>query len=128
MENAMTPVLADLKHRLEAERERLRSEIAEVAALPAEYRPTRESYYGNHLADTATDTFEEEKALALEAHLLGMLTKVEDALTRFASGTYGSCDICGQAIVPERLEALPYATTCMRCSAPTRRTRVAGRA
>jgi len=123
----MMPVLADLKHRLEAERERLRSEIAAVAARPAEYRPTRESYYGNHLADTATDTFEEEKALAIEAHVCGMLTQVEEALTRIANGTYGICESCGQPIAPERLEALPYATTCVRCSTPTRRTRLAGR-
>ena len=117
------PSLDALRLRLEEERARLRSEIAGVAEQPAEYRPTRESYYGNHLADEATDTFEEEKALALEAHLTGLLAEVDEALRRFDEGTYGICTACGQPISPERLEALPYATRCVKCSAPARRAR-----
>lgn len=109
------PTLDALKLRLEEERARLRDEIARVADRPAQYRPTVDSYYGNHLADAGTDTFEEEKALALEAHLQGILSKVEVALRRFEQGTYGICDECGEPIPPERLEALPYATTCLRC-------------
>jgi len=112
------PSLDALKVRLEQERDRLRSEIRAAARLPAEYRPTVESYYGNHLADAGTDTFEEEKALALEAHLAGLLGKVEDALRRFAEGTYGICENCGQPIPLERLEALPYAATCLACRPP----------
>src|SRR5579883_2551964 len=117
------PSLDALKVRLEQERDRLRSEIRAAASLPAEYRPTVESYYGNHLADAGTDTFEEEKALALEAHLAGLLGKVEDALRKFENGTYGICSECGQAIDPARLEALPYATTCLKCSTPARKAR-----
>ncbi|HLH72507.1 MAG TPA: TraR/DksA C4-type zinc finger protein [Chloroflexota bacterium] len=117
------PSLDSLRQRLEEERTRLRNEIAELAERPSEYRQTRESYYGNHLADEATDTFEEEKALALEAHLAGLLGKVEDALRKFENGTYGICSECGQAIDPARLEALPYATTCLKCSTPARKAR-----
>lgn len=112
------PTLDALKLRLEEERARLQAQISALADLPAEYRPTVDSYYGNHLADTGTETFEEEKALALEAHLQGLLSKVEEALRRFEEGTYGICEECGQPIPPERLEALPYATTCVRCQQP----------
>ncbi|HVC35753.1 MAG TPA: TraR/DksA C4-type zinc finger protein [Chloroflexota bacterium] len=115
------PSLDLLKLRLEEERARLQSQIAVVAARPAEDRPTVDSYYGNHLADAGTDTFEEEKSLALEAHLVGMLSKVEEALRRFEQGTYGICEECGQPIPPERLEALPYATTCLKCRQPVAR-------
>lgn len=115
------PSLDALRLRLENERTRLRTEIAAVADRPAEYRPTVESYYGNHLADAGTDTFEEEKALALEAHLVGLLGQVDEALRRFEQGTYGICEECGQPIPPERLEALPYATTCLKCRPPTAR-------
>jgi DnaK suppressor protein len=110
------PVLADVRKRLEAERDRLRAEIAEASARPATFSASVDSYYGNHLADTASDMFEEEKALALEAHLSGLLAKVEAALERIEHGTYGICERCGQPIEPERLEALPYATTCLACS------------
>ena len=110
-----------LRRRLEEERARLQAEVAVVTARPGEFRPTIESYYGNHLADAGTETFEEEKALALEAHLMGLLGKVEEALRRFDEGTYGICQECGQPIPPERLEALPYATTCLKCRQPTAR-------
>src|SRR5712692_5942611 len=102
----MMLVLDQIKDRLEEDKRRLEGEIAEVATVPAEFRPTRDSYYGNHLADTATDTFEEEKALALEAHLTGLLNKVEVALDRLEHGAYGICQNCGQRIAAERLAAL----------------------
>jgi len=121
------PTLDELRQRLEAERDRLKGEIDEVAMRPAEYRPTHDSYYGNHLADVGSDMFEEEKAIAMEAHLMGMLQKVNDALERFENGTYGICQECRKPIAPERLEALPYATTCVSCSAP-KKARAAGRA
>lgn len=37
------------------------------------------------------------------------------ALDRIAQGTYGTCIRCGGAIVPARLEILPYAETCVDC-------------
>jgi RNA polymerase-binding transcription factor DksA len=122
------PIPVEVKSKLEAERDRFRAELAEVASQPATFSASVDSYYGNHLADTASDMFEEEKALALEAHLSGLLAQVEAALERVASGTYGVCDQCGQPIAPERLEALPYATTCLACSASSKKAGAAPRA
>jgi RNA polymerase-binding transcription factor len=45
------------------------------------------------------------------------LRDVEYALSRIDAGTYGSCEVCGAAIPPERLEAVPHATTCVDCAA-----------
>jgi RNA polymerase-binding protein DksA len=119
------PVPEQLKQRLEDDKRRLEVEIADVAARPNEYRETEDSFYGNHLADSATETFEEEKAVALEAHLCGLLNQVESALSRMANGTYGICESCGKPIAIERLEALPYATTCLACASNGKRTRAA---
>ncbi|MFL6127197.1 TraR/DksA C4-type zinc finger protein [Actinophytocola sp.] len=33
-----------------------------------------------------------------------------------AAGTYGTCTRCGSPIAPERLDALPATTTCIRCA------------
>jgi DnaK suppressor protein len=44
------------------------------------------------------------------------LHDVEYALSRFDAGTYGSCEVCAGAIPLERLEAIPHATTCVRCA------------
>lgn len=43
------------------------------------------------------------------------LASVEEALDRIHRGTYGVCVICGRNIAAARLQALPYATTCIRC-------------
>ncbi|WP_413771733.1 TraR/DksA family transcriptional regulator [Psychrobacter sp. ENNN9_III] len=42
------------------------------------------------------------------------LIYVENALSRIENGTYGECEVCGEPIEEKRLEALPYATLCMK--------------
>ncbi len=71
---------------------------------------------GNHMADDASEVFEQTKNLALKSHLERKLEQVEFAIQRVEKGTYGICDKCGKTISPERLEALPYATTCVDCA------------
>jgi len=39
----------------------------------------------------------------------------EHARDRFARGGYGVCEDCSRQIAPDRLEALPDATRCVRC-------------
>lgn len=43
------------------------------------------------------------------------LSEVEEALTAFEQGTYGTCRHCGEPIPSERLHALPHATSCTGC-------------
>ena len=110
-----------LRRQLEEQRQRLQQELRD---LDQQQEPTRDSRlareqtgYGNHMADDATQTFEDEKDLALKQHLEGMLAQVEEALHRFDLSTYGRCENCGQEIDPARLEAIPWATLCLRCKA-----------
>ena len=42
------------------------------------------------------------------------LAEVDRALTKLDEGSYGTCDVCGEPIAPERLEALPWAVRCVR--------------
>lgn len=44
------------------------------------------------------------------------LAELGRAADRLADGTYGRCRLCGGDIAPERLEALPAATTCIGCA------------
>jgi len=44
------------------------------------------------------------------------LEEIHKALTKIATGTYGSCDVCGRPIPWSRLEALPAAVTCRACA------------
>jgi RNA polymerase-binding transcription factor DksA len=44
------------------------------------------------------------------------LAAVDDAMDRMARGVYGRCATCEEQIPIERLEAMPEAVSCMRCS------------
>jgi RNA polymerase-binding transcription factor DksA len=46
----------------------------------------------------------------------GLFEQVEAALERIEAGTFGSCEECGRAISPERLDAVPYAPLCIECA------------
>ena len=65
--------------------------------------------------DLAQDYISLEQEAALLAIEQEQLAKIEDALQRLDDGTYGICLDCREPIPPERLEALPYATLCVRC-------------
>lgn len=43
------------------------------------------------------------------------IEQITAALNRVTQGTYGRCIRCGEPIAPARLEALPYAATCIDC-------------
>ena len=44
------------------------------------------------------------------------LAVIGEALSRMDDGAYGTCADCSQPIPPARLEALPYAVTCIGCA------------
>jgi RNA polymerase-binding transcription factor DksA len=67
----------------------------------------------NHMADTATETYERELDEGLEVDAREQLRQVEQALARIESGEYGRCEVCGKEIPPERLEAVPWTTLCI---------------
>ena len=96
---------------LVAEMQHIKMEIAEHARL-AQDRSTA----GNDVGDDASQISEVSKNLALKRHLEALLAQIEAAIRRIEQGVYGVCARCGQAINPERLEALPYATTCLGCA------------
>lgn len=66
-------------------------------------------------SDLADEYAERERDVALLAIEQDQLEHIKAALARIDDGTYGICLDCGEPISPERLEVLPYATTCIRC-------------
>lgn len=106
------------RKRLEDERARLQAELANMGVMMDEReRPG----YGTHMADSATEVFEQTKNLAVCQRLRQTLELVNKALDKMDKGIYGLCERCGQPIDPARLKALPYAVLCMSCQARAER-------
>ena len=73
--------------------------------------------YSNHIADDATDAFEQAVGVALHRKVESTLEEVGRALGKFDKGTYGLCEVCGARIDRARLEILPHAKCCLDCQA-----------
>ncbi len=97
------------------ERERL---IKELEDLKVNIKPADERREGSPFGkreEEATKAMELEKRLALEKQVSDSLAKVNRAIQKYETGTYGICDQCGKPIEPARLEALSYAALCLSC-------------
>lgn len=95
---------------LEAERDSLRAELAELGGLD----------YDANFADTSQVTAERGETEALANTLRETLEEVERALGKLDDGSYGKCEECGEEIAAARLEAMPAARYCIT-HASTRR-------
>jgi DnaK suppressor protein len=70
---------------------------------------------GDDEIDTGSKMALREHQLALLDGIRARREQVEYALRRLDEGNYGACDQCGDRIDPQRLEAFPAATSCVRC-------------
>lgn len=106
-----TPAIdtAAARSSLEAERRRLLQELGEPIESPGQMT------YGSQAA-AASHVFEQQRDLALRDRSRAELTKVDAALRKLDDGTYGRCESCGLPIAPERLEAIPWAPSCIDCA------------
>lgn len=70
-------------------------------------------------ADWSENAVESEGDEVLESMgnlALDEIRKIRAALSKVDAGTYGICEKCDEKIAAPRLEALPYATTCINCA------------
>ena len=73
-----------------------------------------------HDPEGATIAFERAQLSTQLAAAEAAIAEVDHALQRLAEGAYGRCEVCGQAIGRDRLEARPSATSCITCAAAGR--------
>ncbi len=66
------------------------------------------SVFSEHMADAATDSYDRDWALAMASSTQSALYEIDEALNRINNGTYGICEISGQPIESERLQAIPW--------------------
>ena len=110
--------LADLKKRLLDERSELQeqlSTIEEASFAASQSDLTGEvGGYDEENADAGTFTFERERDLSIENNVRDLMRKVDDALERMSSKTFGICAVCGNPIEKARVKALPYVELCIK--------------
>lgn len=104
-----------LYKRLKEERSHLMERLGELEARGKPQVERREGSPFGKREEEASEAFELEKRLSLERELKGTLAKIERALEKYETGTYGLCDSCGRPIELTRLEALPQASLCLKC-------------
>ena len=63
---------------------------------------------GQHTADAGSDAYDRDLALNLLSKEQDALYEIQDAIKRLERGVYGYCEISGERIVKERLEAIPF--------------------
>ena len=98
----------DYRQLLEDERRQLQSELSELG-----HGEGGGLDYDPNFADTSQVTAERGEAEALAGQLKESLEEVHAAITRLDDGSYGVCEVCGVAINPARLEAMPAARFCI---------------
>ncbi len=112
--------MGEFRQRLLALRARLRGDVNQLA--DAALKKSRSEANGDlssmpiHMADIGSDNFEQEFTLSLMENEGEALEKIESALERLEEGSYGKCEECGAKIPKSRLNAIPYATHCVKCA------------
>lgn len=67
------------------------------------------------LSDQATAEVDQNFELRLKERHQKLLKKIDEALDRMATNTYGICERCGDEIPFKRLKARPVTTLCIEC-------------
>ena len=67
------------------------------------------------VADHGSDAYERNVTLGLMEHDSKRIRQIDDALDAMTTGIYGACKHCADPIPLARLEALPFAATCVSC-------------
>jgi RNA polymerase-binding transcription factor len=108
---ARKDAMSSLRQILIRRRDALRQALAGDLSLLKELRQQN----SGDVIDAALDTAQDEISSQLAEVESRELTSIETALERMRKGDYGLCESCGEAIPLARLQALPYATTCIQC-------------
>ena len=104
-----------LEDELRSRQAYLRQEVREERADSESDRDRRRGREVQDRGDEAnTDQWRETNAAMID-HNEVELQGIQAALARIASGTYGLCVNCGEAIGFQRLRAWPLANRCVEC-------------
>ena len=113
----------------EKEYEPIKAKAAQADQLAAEAqqlaldRDEGDTQFDEEGGEGDTISVERERDLMLSASARQTVEEIDRALERIKNRKYGLCVPAGRRISVERLEALPYAETCVDCKARAERRR-----
>ena len=121
MATAMKPAEIDsFRQLLEGLRARLRGDLSqltdEALGTGQGENSGNLSHVPLHLADAATDNFDQEFDLSMIENEQETLNQIDEALGRIDAGTFGRCQECDGMVAKPRLQALPYTRLCIDCA------------
>ncbi len=97
-------VLSEQEDRLEAELTELTKSSGDIGSIS----------FGKRVGEGTSMAVDRLAAVSTQEQLMTMLADVRQARQHVADGTYGTCEVCGEAIPAGRLEARPWALQCIR--------------
>lgn len=83
-----------------------------IAAIEKDFKKGRSADF----AEQTTERENDEVLTEIRYEAKSELTLVHNAILQIEQGNYGRCVHCENIIHPERLLAIPYTTTCIKCA------------
>lgn len=108
-ERQMTDDYSTIQASLE---ERLRELLERASEIEDDLSQPGDDDWAENASESGGD---EVQSRVGQATFMG-IERIRKALAAIRNGTYGKCAGCQKPISPERLEALPEATKCVRCA------------
>lgn len=99
----------DIRRDLQRQRANLLLEAGDALTNPRQIEPFPD------LSDQASAEVDQNFVLRMKEREQKLLKKIDEALDRLATRTYGICERCGQEIPYKRLKARPVTTLCIEC-------------
>ncbi|HET8600134.1 MAG TPA: TraR/DksA C4-type zinc finger protein [Segeticoccus sp.] len=103
----------DIDELLAEREERLQRDLAELTKPAGEVGSIS---FGKRVGEGTSMAADRLTAVSAQEQLLAMLEDVRRARQHVAQGSYGRCEVCGEAIPEERLEVRPWAIRCVHHS------------
>lgn len=102
------------------DREQLRKNLLVMQTeLTERVDKIKSDYASGHLSkaldEQALERENDEVLAGIEDEAVVELEAIDKALARIETDAFGQCEQCGEAIADARLQAVPYATTCVSC-------------
>ncbi len=112
----MNNSLALHREQLLALRARLLGDMTQMEDNALNKDHSRTTSMPTSMAELGSENFNQELTLGLVGSDKDALDQIDGALNRIEDGSFGRCEECRGKIPKSRLDAIPYATQCVRCA------------